>query len=225
MDMVSFALRVARRPVPQEGAREAHTFGEWMKFRNTLILLVILAALAAYVLLVDRKAPALDQGDEAFPTPMAEVLSFEMAQARGLRLERSDPDQVTDIQMGEDGLWHILEPLQDEADQDAVTRLLETLTTLRPSRVLTGTVGAPGDYGLDPPAVRAEVTLREGGAVALSLGANNPANTSYYGQVAGDERIYLFPYFAGSEIGRHLDTPPVKPPPTLEPSPTVSETN
>lgn len=195
-----------------------------MKFRNTLILLVILAALAAYVLLVERKAPSPDEIDETIPTPMAEVLSFEVAQARGLRLERSDPGQATDIQVGEDGLWHIVEPVQAEADQDAVTRLLGTLTTLRPSRELTGTVGAPGDYGLDPPAMRAEVTLEEG-SVALSLGANNPSNTSYYGQVAGDESIYLFPYYVGSEIGRNLDTPPVKPTPVPEPSPTVSETN
>ncbi len=187
-----------------------------MKFRNTLILLVILLALGAYVILVEMKNPTPGSmpSTAAISTPMPIILSYNSAEVRALRLARSDQSQRTELVREEDGKWYLTFPTQEEADQGRVTRLVEGLAALRPQRVLTEDVGKPADYDLDPPAISVEIELQDKTILVLKLGAPNAARTAYYGQVAGDEHIYLLPYWISSDLEGALNAPPVKPTPT-----------
>lgn len=188
-----------------------------MRFRHTLILLAILIGLAAYVLLVERKRPAPEEGDVTPPaTPLTLVLSYQPGDARALRLSLPALDQRTTLERDDAGEWSITQPVIEEADQGKVTRLVESLSALRPSRVLTGTVGEPAQYDLDPPLMVVEIEMKDGFARVLKLGARNPSQSGYYGQISGDERIYLMPSSIGSDVERYLDEPPVKPTPTVE---------
>lgn len=188
-----------------------------MRFRNTLILLAILIALAAYVVLVEREAPSSEDREATPPaTPLPEVLSYQATDARTLRLSRPTTGQRTTLEYADDGQWHITEPVTEEADQDKVIRLIESLSALRPRRVLTGTVGEPGQYDLDPPVMLVEIEMKDGAAHVLKLGGKNPSRSGYYGQVSGDERIYLMPSHIGTDVERYLNEPPVKPTPTVE---------
>lgn len=187
-----------------------------MKFRTTLILLAILLALGAYVIFVEMKAPAPGSAPStaAISTPMPIILSYNSANVRALRLARSDQSQRTELVLKEDGKWYLTLPTQEEADQGRAIRLVEGLAALRPQRILTEDVGKPADYDLDPPAISVEIELQDKTVLMLKLGAPNAARTAYYGQVAGDERIYLMPYGISSDIERALNLPPVKPTPT-----------
>lgn len=195
-----------------------------VKFRSTLVLLAMALALGGYVVLVELKKPAPQPIEatsrRAAPTvasPLAPVLTFDSMQATALHVTQSD-GQRCELAY-HDGSWFLVVPLAEEADQGRVTMVIESLASLVPQRVLTGTL-LPADVELDPPAVRVEVGLGDGSWRRISLGAQNPARSAYYGQVEGDTRIYLFPQYVGSDIERLLSQPPVKP----TPSPTVAGT-
>jgi len=192
-----------------------------MKFRNTLILLLVLAALGAYVLLVERKRPSPDAEATPSPTPSTPILSYNVADVLALRLSSPDQNQRTELAYEGDGRWYITVPVREEADQEEVSRIIGELAELRPQRVLTESLGSLADYDLDPPVILAEIELKDNITRTLKVGAQDAVGSGYYAQVAGDERIYLIPYYIGGDLERALSQPPIKP--TPEPSPAQEE--
>ena len=143
-----------------------------MRFRGTLILLVVLAALGAYVLLVERRAP-IGEAETVTPMPTLQppLLTLASADARAVRIESLGDERRTEFAYRDSGLWHIIYPVEEEADQGQVVRLVEELADLRPRRALTRTTAPLADYGLEPPAMRVEVELADGSWHAILLGA------------------------------------------------------
>lgn len=193
-----------------------------MKFRNTLILLVVMGLLLGYVFLVERKADPPSEADASpVPTLLPYALSFDSAAAREVHLARPSRDQLTSLVSVDGGLWTLTQPLVDEADQTAVTRLVQSLSKLRPQRALTGTVGALADYELDPPVIIADIILEGGVRHTLSLGGQNAGKSAYYCLVSGDDTLYMVASYIGADIERMLNQPPVRPTPTPASEPTM----
>ena len=204
-----------------------------MKFRNTLILLAILVILVGYVVLVERKHPPPDDASATeLATTLPPILSYQATEARALRLIRPSTGERTELALRDDALWYLIQPTEEEADQSKVISLVASLGSLRPQRVLTGTVGRPAEYDLDPPALQVEVELADGTVYRVNLGAQNAARSGYYAQVPGDEHIYLLPFHIGADVERYLNQLPVKPtplptlegtmPPRIPPPPTAT---
>ncbi|MBM3187549.1 MAG: DUF4340 domain-containing protein [Chloroflexi bacterium] len=197
-----------------------------MKLRNTIILLAVMAALGAYVLLFERgEAPTEGEDVYATPTQAPAILVFEPSDVRVIRVDDGAGSSTTELTYADDGLWRLTAPVEEEADQPQVIRFVETMANLQPQRELTGTVGAPAEYGLDSPTMRVQFELADGTARTLSFGARTPAGSGYYAQVDGDEHIYVVPLYIWSDAERLLSNPPVKPTPTatLEPTETPTE--
>lgn len=195
-----------------------------MKFRTTLIMLAVLAALASYVFLVEMRKPTAEQGAgdfdvSAWPTPLSPLWNVYEEQVRALRVERAADGQRVELLRGQDDLWQLVSPRQEEADQWRVSTILYTLANPRPQRMLGEDAGQPSDYGLAPPAITAELELQDDSVRRLFLGAQNPAGSAYYGQAEGDAAIYLFAFYTGSELERLLDEPPYAPTPTPSAAP------
>lgn len=185
-----------------------------MKFRHTLVLLGILAALVLFIVLVERKsAPTAEKGTTPTPTPLAPLFSFASGDVRVLRIIQPGQDQRVELVYGDDGLWRLAAPVEEEADQEEVYYLLDTLANLRPRRLLEAT-DTSADYELDPPRIQVEIELRDGSVQALLLGTATATQTGYYAQVRGDGRVYLIPYYVGTQIEGVLAKPPIKPTPT-----------
>lgn len=183
-----------------------------MRFRGTLILLAILAALGAYVLIVERRAPA---GEAASTTPVATsappLLTFSSADARAVRIEGIADGRHTELVYRDSGLWHVTLPVEEEAaDQGQAVRLVEELADLRPRRVLTETTAPLADYGLEPPAMRVEVELADGSRRAVLLGARNADGSGFYARLDGESTVYLIPATLGADAERYLEAPPVE---------------
>jgi hypothetical protein len=187
-----------------------------MRFRGTLVLLVVLAALGAYVLLVERHTP-VGEVEAATPVPTSQppLLAFASADARVVRITGTNDGRRTEFAYRDSGLWHITHPVVQEADQGQVVRLVEELADLRPRRALTETTAPLADYGLDPPAMRLEVEVADGSRHAVLLGARNADGSGFYAQVDGQPTVYLVPSTLGTDAERYLDAPPAKPTPTL----------
>lgn len=188
-----------------------------MRFRNTLILLLVLAALAAYVLLVEVKRPSPETSVTPSATPMTPLLSFDKATVRALRLSAPSRGQRTELVYESDGKWYIKVPIEEEADQSEIDLIIGDLAELRPQRALSEPLSSLADYDLDPPSIVVEIELQDT-TRTLKVGAQDAIGSGYYAQVDGDERLWLIPYYVGSELERVLNTPPVKPTPTASPT-------
>ena len=138
-------------------------------------LAVLLAALVAWALLrverPDQAATSLeDRERRALPFRPGDAVGIAIA-PRGsaeVRLERAGP------------AWR-LSPPGVEANAVAVEGLLEGLAGMRSRSTLPSGPGALAARGLDPPASRVTLTLRDGTRLSLDLGDENPFDRTRFG--------------------------------------------
>ena len=157
------------------------------------------------------------------------LYDFDATDARAVSLELGQGEKRTELEKRDDGNWHLVDPLDDEADQFKVAQFVELVAALKPLRELAGAVDF-GEYGLDPPVMQVSVTLTDGTARVLHVGVRSPSQSGYYGRVFGRDIVYLLPTSIGADIERYLNEPPVKPtatpvlatpmPPVIPPPPT-----
>jgi hypothetical protein len=186
-----------------------------VRFRHTLILVIIALALGGTALLLERQGPSGPSDSAAEPTLLPELLRINERAVIDVVLERTATGQRTRIVRQSDGDWYLLEPNvgpdgAEEADSFQVLTFLETLAVLRPRRVLTGTLNL-AEYGLAPAALEVTLNEEDGSAHQMRFGEMNADFSAHY-MLLGDEeeRIYLVPSYVGVEIERLLDTPPIQ---------------
>ena len=96
-----------------------------MKLRSTLILLIVGAALAAYVYFVENKRPDTREAQQAAgrvaQVDRDKVATIEIKNAEGKIL----------LNKGENSEWTLSEPVKDRADSMAISQLFTSLETLR----------------------------------------------------------------------------------------------
>lgn len=156
-----------------------------MRFRTTLFLLVLVAALFGVLKVLERRgATTVETGPETllgeFRAQLVHRLEIELATREDLQLETRGRD------------WWIVGPLQDVARPSTVDALIEVL--LGNPRVKIAGDAESRDlarFGLEPP--QARVTLiGDGGAKRLSLrvGERDPAGNLVYVKIEGDPAVY-----------------------------------
>jgi hypothetical protein len=190
-----------------------------VRFRHTLILVVVAIALGGLVLFLEVQEEPEPPDSRFVPTPMPELLRIHEDAITDVILERTATGQRTHLVRRTAADWYLLEPdvgpdAAKDVDAFQVLNFLETLAVLRPRRVLTGTLDL-AEYGLAPAALK--VTLHEEGGSThqMRLGEMNADFSAYYVVLGDDEEgafgtIYLVPSYVGVEIERLLDTPPIQ---------------
>lgn len=185
-----------------------------MSFRNTGILLIVLIVLGGVVFWVNWQGGAPADTD-ATPTP-APLTSLSTSDVTSIRIEQED--QSITIERHDDG-WVIAGGSLEPAGEDKVTRALDRLTSLKPTKTLDD-VQNIADFGLDEPAWTITLTPKGGDAIVYRVGDENPRGTTRYLQVAGDPAIHLVPKLNVENVQQWLEEPPYPPTPTPEPTET-----
>jgi hypothetical protein len=163
-----------------------------MKFRTTIILLVLVIGLGAFLLIYTARQPNASTFKEdqsrlfawsEFQEPGASSLSGLSDLAT--RLELRHGDAAIELERPAEGLrreWRIVKPLSVPADSGAVTALLGEIEFLKVTRRLTPEKGRPLDlksYGLEPP--ERSITFGVGDkSWTLNVGAKTPDGQSVY---------------------------------------------
>jgi len=189
-----------------------------MKFRTTLILMIVLVVLGAFVLFYERKLPAPDDAESTpEPTAIGTVLAFTSADVQSVRViryssteESESTEDSIELVLRDSGLWYIISPVTEEADQDRVAEFIDMFAALVPDRVLEN-ASSPSDYGLEPADMAVELEMKDGTVHKVNIGALTPAGSGYYGQIEGDARIYIFSYSLQYYAANMLDDVPIAP--------------
>lgn len=155
-----------------------------MSVPRTILMLVVLLGLGAYVYFVEL--PKAKQDAEK-PT----VLAFEKAAVETLTL--TYPDREIRLHQTATGEWDITAPIQTKADDTTVNNMVTTIADEEVTRSLIPE--EPIDlalYGLAQPPVMMHLTLQDGTTLPkVSIGKDTPVGFSVYVRKEGDPQLHL----------------------------------
>jgi hypothetical protein len=186
-----------------------------VKPRNTLIVVVILALLLAYLYFVELpKTPEQLNAQLGTPTATPPAYAFQLNAADVQTITITDlhfPRVVTIMRSG--GGWRVTQPQDKPADPDKADATASALTNLQITRVLKVTDLAP--FGLAPAQLDAHFIMKDGTTYGILLGNTTPDGALFYIAYTGDtSKVFLIETSLGRSLQALLDAPPYEPTPT-----------
>jgi uncharacterized protein DUF4340 len=172
-----------------------------VKFKGLLIALGVLALLTAIIWWSNKKQESASK-TPADTTP--KILSLTQADIKGLSIRRGDQLQV-ELSRNQAGTWRIDAPKVLAADQDSVSSLLSTLSSLNSEKVLEEKPTDLTAYGLASPALVLDLAVKGNKTQKLLVGDQTPAGNSYYVVVAGDPRLFTLASFSKTSLDKSAD--------------------
>jgi hypothetical protein len=166
--------------------------------KSTLIVVLIAAALGAFVYFYDSKRNFNPPSPEAswkpaFAVKPGDITGFTIA-------NKSNPDKITFAKQG--STWKITTPVQTDADQAALTGIVSDLVSDKIERSFAPT-GALSVYGLDHPAVTLDFDVK-GTKHTLQLGDKDFSSSLVYAFVDGSKQIAMIPASLLDETNKPL---------------------
>jgi len=179
------------------------------RWRGTLIVVVLFVVLLVYVLLVERKREPSPAESEATPTPTPlPLLNLTVDDIQAIEID--DGSRTLRLEQHADG-WQIGEEPGGPADSNIVFIAVNQLAQLSAGRILLEHVDDGTQYGLTPPRLNLEITLRSGGYRRLEIGKQTVDGMWYYVQMENDPRLYLVRQYVLQPFFNWLDKPPSAP--------------
>jgi hypothetical protein len=154
-----------------------------MKTRNTLVLLVLLLGLFAYLKWVD---PSFE-GTDAKEGKKGKPVQVDRDSVTAVTIRNSEGSlQLT---KAADGNWLIETPVKDRADSLAISTLFTSLESLRMDAVPAGKGGGLADYGL----TKGDVSIKVNGKnpVELLIGKDTAIEGKVYMRIEGKDTAYV----------------------------------
>ncbi len=164
--------------------------------KSTLVLVVVLAGLVAYIFFVDRKKPASGAPDvkaKAFTVDADQIEEIRIKPASGeaSRVEKTN------------GSWQLVEPEKTEADQGQVSNAATSLATLEINRVVEDNPSDLAGYGLNPP--KTDIAFRVKGKKDpqhLLLGEKTATGGDLYAKTPDQKRVFLIASYLENTFNR-----------------------
>jgi hypothetical protein len=153
-----------------------------MRFRNTLILAVVVALLGAYVLWVEK--PAMEREEQE-----SKLLELDPAKVTGLSIETASGK--TELVKSEPGGWKITSPRETGADQVAVDGILNAIAGAEVKKKLDDKPADLAPFGLDKPESTVVLTFIGGGTRKLAFGKKTPIGGSAYARRDDEPTVLL----------------------------------
>jgi hypothetical protein len=169
-----------------------------MKLHSLAIATLVLAILTWFLYWSGRHKPADETSKLSADTAPA-ILKLAQNSITKLELKKKDSDPVV-LSKSSSGDWQITAPKSFRADQNAVTSVASTLSSLNSERVVEDKASNLQNFGLDQPALEIDLTAKDK-TQKLLLGTDTPAGGAIYAMLSGDPRLFT----VSSSIKTSLD--------------------
>ena len=117
------------------------------------------------------------------------IVDVTQDQIESLKIEKLGSEPIELKKTG--GKWSITGPKALPADQEAVSSLVSTLSSLNADKVLEDKATSVEPYGLTRPSLSVTATKKDGKTVKLLVGDETPTNSGSYAELSGDPRVFL----------------------------------
>src|SRR5260370_19335226 len=171
-----------------------------MKSRGLMIATVVLAALAGTLYWSNHHKPAGDAAKTSADAP-PKILAFQEGDIAAIVIKKKGGEEVELAKDGA-GQWEITGPKRAAADQDAVSSMLSTLSSLSSDRLIEEKASNLGEYGLSEPTLQVSVTRKDAKIQELLVGDDTPTGGGAYAKLEGDPRVFSIASYTKSSLDK-----------------------
>jgi hypothetical protein len=157
-----------------------------VRFKGTLALLLVFAALGGYVYYSDFYNKEERQKQES---AKKKLFGGEAKDISEVTLEY-EGRSVTGVRKGDSG-WEITNPAGLEADGDTWEQLASSFVGIQKDEVVSAEKTDLMPFGLDKPGIVVKSKLKSGSTPAILIGAENPKKTFSYAKLADKDEVFL----------------------------------
>ncbi|HYL11251.1 MAG TPA: DUF4340 domain-containing protein [Candidatus Acidoferrales bacterium] len=171
-----------------------------MKSRGLIVATVVLAALTGTLYWSNHHKPADNAAKTSADTP-PKILALHDADIAKVELRKKGGGEVILVKDGS-GKWQIAAQKPIRADQDAVSSMLSTLSSLNAERLIEDKASNLSQYGLTEPALEVGLTGRDGKTQELLVGDDTPTGSAVYAKLGGDPRVFSIASYTKSSFDK-----------------------
>ena len=171
-----------------------------MKMNSLLVAAIVLAALSGVLYWSNHRKPKEDAVKVSADTP-PKILTLTQADITKVDIRKKSGDAVQ-LAKNDAGKWQIVAAKPLRADQNEVSSMLSTLSSLTSDRLIDEKAGNLADYGLSQPSVEVDVTEKDNKTQRVLLGDNTPAGNAVYVALAGDPRVFTLANYAKTSLDK-----------------------
>jgi hypothetical protein len=174
-----------------------------MKSRGLLVAAFVLAALSAALYWSNHRKPAEPDTKVSADTP-PKILELKQDDISKIDIKKKSADEVV-LAKDSAGKWQITAPKAYRADQDSVSSMLSTLSSLSSDRLLEDKASNLAQYGLTEPTIQLDVIEKNDKDHKLLIGDDAPTGSDTYVALAGDPRVFMLASYNKSSIDKGLN--------------------
>jgi hypothetical protein len=171
-----------------------------MKMNSLLVAAIILAALSGVLYWSNHRKPVENAVKVSADTP-PKILTLAQGDITKVDIKKKSGDAV-ELAKDDAGKWQLVGPKPLRADQNEVSSMLSTLSSLSSERLIEEKAGNLADYGLAQPAAELTVTEKDNKSQKLLIGDDTPAKNGVYVALAGDPRVFTLANYAKSSLDK-----------------------
>jgi Domain of unknown function (DUF4340) len=173
-----------------------------MKLRSLILSTVVLLALVGTLYWSEHRKPKEDTTVSADTSPS--ILKLDDASITQVDLKKKDAAPIV-LAQNSSGTWQITEPKQLNADQNTVSSMVSTLSSLRSERVVDDKPSDLSAYGLTRPALEVDLTEKDNKHQKLLIGDDTPTGSSVYAMLTGDPRVFTIATYNKTSFDKSVD--------------------
>ena len=172
-----------------------------MKTTGLLIAAVVLAALTGLLYWSDHHKPSdMTSASSSAEAPAPKILTLKDSDISKIAIKKKEAAEV-DLAKGGDGKWQITSPKPLAADQDSVTSVVSTLSSLSSDRLVDDKPSDLKQYGLTEPKLEVEVTTKDK-PQKLLVGDDTPTGSGTFAMLSGDPRVFTIASYTKSSLDK-----------------------
>jgi len=171
-----------------------------MKSSGLLIAAALLAVLTGVLYWSDHHK-AEDKPVVSADAP-PKIFTLKDADISKIAVKKKGVEEVA-LARNDAGKWQITTPKPLSADQDSVSSMVSTLSTLGSDRLVVDKADDLKQYGLASPSLEAEITMKDNKSQKLLIGDDTPTSSGAFAMVAGDPRIFTVASYAKTSIDKN----------------------
>jgi Domain of unknown function (DUF4340) len=170
-----------------------------MKTKGLLIATFVLAALLATLYWSNHHSPSEETAKASLNTP-PKILTLKQDDISGLDIRKDG----SEVRLAKDGAgqWQITAPSPLHADQDAVSSVLSTISSLDSVRLVDEKPADLNQYGLANPRLEIVVTEKDK-SQRLLVGDDTPSGNAVFAKLAADPRVFTLASYNNAALAKN----------------------
>src|SRR5258708_7334810 len=171
-----------------------------MKNSGLMIAAVVLAALSG-ALYWSNRHPASENTTKASIDTPPKILALKQEDISKVEIKKKGGEGV-DFAKTSGGKWEITAPKPLGADQESVSSLLSSVSTLNSERLVDDKPTDLTQYGLAQPALEIDLTTKDTRPQKLLIGDDTPAGNAVFAKLEGDPRVFTIASYNKSSLDK-----------------------